>query len=1100
MKKIAIHQFSPTANYGDGVTNGMLYMQKILQELGFDSNIYAERYDEKLEGQILSYKQIDKEDLNQLLFVHYSIFYDFSAWMDALPIKKHMIYHNITPAEFFKDNPHLYKMCKDGREILPLLKEKFDGYIGDSDLNSQELLNLGYKDVKTIPLLIDVNKKVSHPFDTHYFDQISQDFSIMFVGRIAPNKAQHDLVKIAKEYKKYNNDFKFYIIGGTTDKTYENRLREEILESDLEENVILTGKISDEKLYAHYRASDAFVCMSEHEGFGIPLVEAMLFGVPVIAFNSSNIKSTLNGGGILFEEKRYEYIAATISLIRTNRAFRRAILLTQDEATKIYTHTNVTQKLAAYLNSFSVSASTQICEIEKEVRYQIEGPFDSSYSLALLNREMAKALEILEPKSVALFSTEGGGDFEPNKTFLQKHSLYETLHKRAKKAYHGKVVLRNLYPPRVRDAKGIINLMNSYGWEESAFPREYIQDFNTHLDALPVMSSYVQKLMRDNGLSIPSKVVGVGVDHLLHVEPKEYKLQTKKSFKFLHISSCFPRKGVDVLLQSYEAAFTKEDDVSLIIKTFPNPHNNIQELLKTHQKQNPNFPEVELINQDLEDSYLIDLYKKCDTLVAPSRGEGFGLPMAEAMLFELPVITTGYGGQCDFCTDESAWLIDYSFAKAKTHMNLFNSFWVEPSSVRLSELMRKLFTMSKQEKAQKTAKAKELILANFRWHHCATKILETIVEVQERPIFENKTLNLGWISSYNTKCGIATYSEFLLRHFPSEKFHVKVLANYSQDLIDDDKEHNVIRCWGNRKDKDIEALKEQIDKSDFEALLINFNFAFFSMQHLQELLEYAALKAIKVSIVFHSVKDVEIEGLESSLGWISQTLQKIDHIFVHNIEDLNILKTFNLVQNVTLFPHGVQNRDYKQKEQTKNKVIASYGFMLPHKGIKELIEAFAVVYKNQKNIELLLVNALYPDPISDQYAQECEEKIKELGVSQSVTMITDFLSDDTSLKHLEMADILVMPYKQTQESSSAAVRYAISTNRPVVCTPISIFNDVADVVHFFKDTSVTSMATKLEELLQNEENLYAKSEVQKSWIKEHDWKEISKRLQEIISH
>lgn len=1099
MKKVAIHQFSPTANYGDGVTNGMLYMQKILRDAGFESHIYAERFDERLEGKILSYKKIDKENSNQLLFVHYSIFYDFSAWMDALNIPKHMIYHNITPAEFFKDNPHLYKMCKEGREILPKLKEKFEGYIGDSELNSQELEMAGYEDVKTIPLLIDVDKKMSHTFDADYFDEIAQDFSIMFVGRVAPNKAQHDLVKIAKEYKNYNPDFKLYIIGGTTDIAYENRLKEKILQNDLAQNVILTGKISDEKLYAHYRAASVFVCMSEHEGFGIPLVEAMLFGVSVIAFNSSNIKSTLGGGGILFDEKNHNYIAAAINLIRNNRAFKRAILLAQKEAVKIYEHKSVVEKLLSYLRSFSIESDFCVDTTKDEVVYQIEGPYDSSYSLALLNREMAKALEVLNPHSVSLFSTEGYGDFEPSKTFLQQNPFYETLHKRGKKAQNVEVVLRNLYPPRVYDAKGLINLMNSYGWEESAFPREYLHDFNTYLDALPVMSSYVQKVMIDNGLSILSKVVGVGVDHLLEIEPKEYKLTTKKSFKFLHISSCFARKGVDVLLKAYEEAFSIDDDVCLVIKTFPNPHNNVEELLKNHKNANKNFPEVELINRDLEDAYIVNLYKKCNVLVAPSRGEGFGLPMAEAMLFDIPVITTAFGGQNDFCTDDTSWLIDYSFEKAKTHMNLFNSFWVEPSQKHLSSLMLLLVSMPKEKIEQKTQKAKEYILANYKWQHCAKRLLDIVSEIKSAPIFNDKKINLGWISTYNTKCGIATYSESLLEYFSKEKFDVKVLANYAQDFIDDAKEENVIRCFRDRKDADVALLKEHIKQSALESVVINFNFAFFSMQNLQDLLEYLHQNGIKTSIIFHSVKDVEIKGLESSLGWIKETLQKVEHLFVHNIEDLNILKSFGLIKNVTLFPHGVQKRESRPQAVKTKKIIASYGFMLPHKGIKELIEAFALLLKKEKNVELLLVNALYPNPVSNQYAKECEQKIEELGISKSVTMVTDFLSDDASFEYLYTADMLVMPYRDTQESSSAAVRYAIATNRPVVCTPIGIFNDVADIVHFFKDSSVQSMAQKLKELLKDEKALCAKSEVQKRWIDEHDWQEVSKRLQTILS-
>lgn len=1107
MNKVQLHQFSESANYGDGVTNGMLYMQKIFQEMGFVSNIYAERYDEKLEGKILSYQKIDKNDKNQVFFIHYSIYYDFSKWLDSFDVQKHMIYHNITPAEFFKDNPYLYKACKEGREILPKLKHKFVGYIGDSFLNTKELSDLGYENVKTIPLLIDISKKLSCSFDKDYLDLISKDFSVMFVGRIAPNKSQHDLIQIAKEYKNYNNDFKFYIIGGTTDKTYENKLQEEILQNNLTQNVILTGKISDEKLYAHYRTASIFLCMSEHEGFGIPLVEAMLFGVPVIAFNSSNIKDTLNGGGILFNEKKYDYIAATINLIRKNRAFKRAILLVQKQAINIYEHTGIVEKLIDYLNHFSIECDYKPAAKQKEVTYQIEGPFDSNYSLAILNRQMAKALEKLKPESVSLFSTEGYGDFEPNQTFLKQNSFYDLLYQRNKKAQSVEVVLRNLYPPRVYDAKGLINLMNSYGWEESSFPKKYLNDFNTYLDALPVMSRYVQKVMIDNAISIPTSVVGVGVDHLLDIEPKNYELKTIKRYKFLHISSCFPRKGVDVLLKAYEEAFTNEDDVCLVIKTFPNPHNNIEELLKKQKLINKNFPEVELINQDLQDCYIISLYQQCHCLVAPSRGEGFGLPMAEAMLFNLPVITTGFGGQIDFCTNETSWLIDFNFEKAKTHMNLFNSYWVEPSQEHLSQLLKELYKMPEEYLLQKTKKAKETILSHYKWEDCALRILDVVSKVKNAPIFNSKKTSIGWISTYNTRCGIATYSEFLLTHFDKELFDVKILANTSNDIVSSQKESNVIRCWGNRHDQNIKILKEQIDNNAFTHVVINFNFGFFSMKNLEDLLEHLFQKEIKTIVIFHSVKDIKLKGSESSLGWIKDSLQKAHKLMVHSIDDLNILKSFRLIQNVTLFPHGAQKREHNPIKAVQKKealgindktVIASYGFMLPHKGIKELIEAFYLLKNKQSNVQLLLVNAIYPNPISDEYVLECKKMIDKLSLNENITMINDFLSDDDSFAYLDTADMLVMPYRDTQESASGAIRYALSTNKPVICTPISIFNDVTDIVHFTKDSSSKSIAQKLEELLNDKKLLSSKEDIQKEWIDSHDWQEISQRLGQII--
>ncbi len=669
--------------------------------------------------------------------------------------------------------------------------------------------------------------------------------------------------------------------------------------------------------------------------------------------------------------------------------------------------------------------------------------------------------------------------------------------------------MRNLYPPRVYDAKGLINLTNSYGWEESAFPQEYLTSFNKYLDALPVMSSYVQKVMIDNGLSITAPVIGVGVDHMLNTKAKNLSLKTKKTFKFLHISSCFPRKGVDILLKAYCNIFQNTDDICLIIKTFPNPHNNVERQISEYQINNKNCPEIELINEDLKDEYIVDLYQKCNCLVGPSRGEGYGLPMAEAMLFDLPVITTGYGGQVDFCNEDTAWLIDYDFNKAKTHMNLFNSYWVEPKWEHLSGLMKKIFFMPKDEISLKTKQAKENILTHHKWEHCADRMLEAIDNVEKKPIFTDKITTLGWVSTWNTKCGIATYSNFLIDNMSDDDFEITIFANHAEEdnLNNMSKIKKVNRVWRDANEKELDLLYSSIEEENIDILVIQFNFGFFNPYALEGLIKKVHSLNIKIFIIFHSVADVDKEDHKASLGWIRQTLSTVQGLLVHNISDLNILKSFGLVGNVTLFPHGVLKRTSNAENNSiikkelgleNKKIIASYGFLLPHKGIKELIESFAIVRKKNKNLHLLLVNALYPNPISDDYLHLCSQTIKELNLNNNITMINDFLSDDESFDYLDCANLLVMPYRETQESSSAAVRYAISTYKPILCTPINIFSDVEDIVHFSKDCSVESIAKSLDILLNDYALLAEKSEIQKKWINEHDWGKLSIRLSAII--
>jgi glycosyltransferase involved in cell wall biosynthesis len=176
------------------------------------------------------------------------------------------------------------------------------------------------------------------------------------------------------------------------------------------------------------------------------------------------------------------------------------------------------------------------------------------------------------------------------------------------------------------------------------------------------------------------------------------------------------------------------------------------------------------------------------------------------------------------------------------------------------------------------------------------------------------------------------------------------------------------------------------------------------------------------------------------------------------------------------------------------KLIASYGFLLPHKGIPELIEAFSRLRNECTDLHLLLVNACYPVVESTTEQQRCQQLIQHLGITAHVTMINDFLPNAESLTLLNLAELIVFPYQNTQESSSAAARHGLAANRPVLCSPLAIFDDLADAVQFLPGISVHEIQQGIAAFLTAPDNMDEQINRQFKWCAAHYWALLARRL------
>ena len=272
----------------------------------------------------------------------------------------------------------------------------------------------------------------------------------------------------------------------------------------------------------------------------------------------------------------------------------------------------------------------------------LDGVFKGSYSLAIVNRCLAEAL-VEEGMNVACHTAEADwqGDDALEAAPTVKARMLESYPQRESFDIH----LRNTWPAATRDMVGRFNAFVCFAWEETELPPHLVERFNRDLDLIMVTSHFVRDAFLHSGVTIPVEVVGNGCDHVLSVEPVFTTAPAPADkARILHVSSGFPRKGPDALIAAYCRAFKRGDPVELVLKTFANPNNVIRATIDRLYDAGKH-PSIKLIEADQTYAELVGLLGTATMIVAPSRGEGFGLPLAEAMMLGVPVVTTNYSGQ-----------------------------------------------------------------------------------------------------------------------------------------------------------------------------------------------------------------------------------------------------------------------------------------------------------------------------------------------------------------------------------------------------------------------------------------------------------------------
>jgi len=1090
-----VNQFHSGTAVGDAITNQMLLIQRILQRNGYESDIFAEFIVPELKDMIRPIKDY-KDSADNILIIHHSMGIGVFDYVTSFKDKKIVIYHNITPEKFFEDE-HTKKWIRIGLRQMQEYGKLADYFIAASNYNRKQMIEMGIPDeIDVLPVHVSLDRfdKVSSNQDiiNKYKDMVN----ILFVGRVVWNKCQSDVIKAFAVYNKYFNKKSNLFIVGDDGNSYAQELSVMAEQLGIKDHVFITGKVDEESLKAYYEVSKLFLCMSEHEGFGVPLLEAMKLGKPVIAYRSSAIPETMGKAGILVTEKKHELIGTLINEVIEDKDLYNKIVDDQKLRIKKLQNTDT--------ETILLKAIKQLKDKSRKRTIQMQGPFETSYSLAIVNRKLIEAIDDIGKDDVSIYCTEGSGDYLPKSEDLKDKPHAKKLWEKSKECEYPDVTIRNMYPPRVNDVVGGLNFQ-SFGWEESVIPESYIKDFNTYLDGIGTTSDYVTEKLIECGITIPVKTMGNGVELVENYDDlKPFHAKSKKSIKFLHISSAFPRKGVDVLLKGFYEAFTGDDDVCLILKTFPNIHNKVGDMLANLNKHYENPPEVEWLDYDMPKEDLCSLYKSSDCYVSVARGEGFGLPVAEAMLAKVPVIVCANSGMADFCNESTALLVDYELVPAQSHVQVDGnqkvSFWAEPNQKTLiSQFKYFIENKGSKEIASKVSNAYNLISTNFTWNKVAERWLDFIDEVASNQ-FHPK---VAMVTTWNSKCGIAEYSKMEVlasRH----NVDYEIYPNYGVELTSHDEEFVQKRLWKESKDETLETLYKALLGSSADIVHIQFHYGLFTnLLSLENLIERLVLKK-KVIVTFHKTADDKFGTKILSLKSLVSSLNKCSALVVHQPEDVDRLKSYRIrPELIKLIGHGqIVYPWYPSKIQKQflginsQFVIGSYGFLLPHKGIKEVIQATALIKKEIPDVLYMPVCALHPASESYELLKECREEIERSGLKENVKMITDYLSNDESMKYLQACDVVVMPYKPTQESASGAVRFCLAAQKPLVTSSQHIFDEFSNYAVRIKDVNPEEIACGIKEALQAET---AKKLVQKAreYIEKTSWHKTAEKFYDL---
>jgi L-malate glycosyltransferase len=353
-----IDQVIPSLASRDAIGGHVIQLRDLLRSRGFQSDIfYGNASVDRISFGTPVSRLGDKASAGRVLLYQFSIGSGVADIFRERSERKFVNYHNITPADLLEAwMPAVGEEVRWGRAQLRDLAPVTEFAVADSEYNERELQVAGYRSTATVPLLIDLEGFAGSP-DPKLAARLEAQreaggADLLFVGKVSPHKGQHDLIKALAAYRQlYDPNARLHLVGGSISEEYLTALERFISELGLVDAVDIAGSVTHEELIAYYGAADAFVCLSNHEGFCVPLLESMYHRLPIIAYTNTAVPETVQSAGLVLPNKEPVRVAAAIDRVVTDPQLRATLAQAASERVEAFSLPRVRAGFASALEA-----------------------------------------------------------------------------------------------------------------------------------------------------------------------------------------------------------------------------------------------------------------------------------------------------------------------------------------------------------------------------------------------------------------------------------------------------------------------------------------------------------------------------------------------------------------------------------------------------------------------------------------------------------------------------------------------------------------------------------------------------------------------------